>query len=339
MRAIVIREFGPPEVMRLEEVSTPTPGPDEVLIQVHAVSVNRTLDLAVRAGAYPAPVTLPHVLGVDPSGMIVAVGARVETRRVGERVVTRQIIRPATATAGPTMLGVHTWGGYAEYVRVPAEATHLVPDGLDFVTATVVARHAPTALSMLRDVARLTSGEWVLVMGASGGLGSAGLQVAKSLGARVIAAAGTDERVGAAVGLGADAGINYREQDLTAEVLRITEGRGVDVVFENIADAELFPRAFASLARNGRLVTAGAHGGGTVPLDVQSLYLKGLSVLGSVGRVTPADLALTLQAAVDGRHRVLIDRVLPLDEAVLAHRLVAERSGTGKIVLQPVGFA
>src|SRR5262249_55593458 len=162
MRAIVIREFGPPEVMRLEEVSTPTPGPDEVLIQVHAVWVNRALDRAGRAGASPAPVPLPPVLGVDPSGMIVGVGARVEPRRVGERVVTRQITRPATATAGPTMLGVHTWGGYAEYVRVPAEATHLVPDGLDFVTATVVARHAPTALSMPRDVARLQAAESAL---------------------------------------------------------------------------------------------------------------------------------------------------------------------------------
>jgi len=335
MRAMVIREFGPPEVMRLEEVPTPAPGPGEVLIEVHAVSVNRTLDLAVRAGAYPAPVTLPHVLGVDPSGVIVAVGPGVETRHVGQRVVTRQIIRPPTATAGPTMLGVHTWGGYAEYVKVPVDATHPVPDSLDFVTATVVARHAPTALSMLRDAARLAAGEWVLVMGAAGGLGAAGVQSAKFLGASVIAAAGADERVRAAIELGADAGINYRRQDLTAEALRITAGRGVDVVFENIADAELFPRAFASLARNGRLVTAGAHGGGTVPLDVKSLYLKGLTVLGSVGRITADDLTFTLRAAAEGRHRVLIDRVLPLAEAVLAHRLVAERSGTGKIVLQP----
>ena len=203
------------------------------------------------------------------------------------------------------------------------------------MTATVVARHAPTALSMLRDVARLAPGEWVLVMGASGGLGIAGIQVARSFGAHVIAAAGADDRVRAAVGLGADAGVNYRAQDLAAETRRLTGGRGVDVVFENIADADLFPKAFASLARHGRLITAGAHGGGTVPLDIKSLYLNGLTVIGSTGQVTPDDLTVTLRAAAEGRHRVLVDRVLPLSEAALAHRIVAERSGTGKIVLQP----
>ena len=335
MKAMVIREVGPPEVMRLEEIPTPEPGPDEVLIRVHAVSVNRTLDLAVRAGTYAVAAALPHVLGVDPSGVVAAVGPGVTAPKVGDRVVTRQILRPATATAGPMMLGVHAWGGYAEYVKVPAGATHSIPDGLDFVTATVVARHAPTALSMLRDVARLAPGEWVLVMGAAGGLGIAGIQVARSLGARVIGAAGADERVRAAVDLGAEAGINYRAEDLTAEVRRITGGHGVDVVFENIADAELFPRAFASLARHGRLITAGAHGGGTVSLDVKSLYLNALTVIGSTGQVTPDDLTTMLEAAAQGRHRVLVDRVLSLSEAVQAHRIVAERSGIGKVVLQP----
>lgn len=332
---MVVREFGPPEVMRLEEVPTPVPGPGEVLIRVHAVSVNRTLDLAVRAGTYAAAAKLPHILGVDPSGVIAAVGAAVTARKVGDRVVTRQIFRPATAGEGPGILGVHAWGGYAEYVKVPADITHPVPDGLDFVTATVVARHAPTALSMLRDVAKLTADEWVLVMGAAGGLGVAGIQVAKALGAKIIAAAGADERVRAAVDLGADFGVNYRTQDLTAETRRITNGRGVDVVFENIADVDLFPKAFASLARNGRLITAGAHGGGTVPLDVKSLYLNGITVIGSVGQITSDDLELALEAAAEGRHRVLVHRVLPLAEAVLAHRIVDDRSGTGKVVLQP----
>ncbi len=330
-----MREFGPPEVMRLEEIATPVPGTGEVLIRVHAVSVNRTLDLSVRAGTYPAPVKLPHILGVDPSGVVTAVGEGATARRVGDRVATRQLLRPATESSGPMILGVHAWGGYAEYVKVPVDMAHAIPDELDFVTATVVARHGPTALSLLRDHAKVKPGDWVLVMGASGGLGSAGIQVAKDLGAKVIAAAGADERVTAAVDLGADAGVNYRIQDLTEEVRRITGGRGVDVVFENIADPDLFPKAFAALARGGRLVTAGAHGGGTVPLDVQRLYLNGITVIGSVGRITGEDLALCLRAAADRRHRVLVDRVLPLAEAALAHRIVAERSGTGKVVLEP----
>src|SRR5438128_800616 len=292
MKALVIREFGPPEVMRLEEVPTPVPEAGEVLIEVHAVSVNRTLDLVVRSGAYAVPIKLPHVLGVDPSGVVAAVGAGASARKRGDRVVTLQFVRPPAANSFPVILGLHVWGGYAQYVKVPVACTHPIPDGVDFPVATVVARHAPVAFSLLRDIAGLKSGDWVLVMGASGGLGSAGIQVAKYLGAKVIAAAGADERVKAAVALGADAGINYRTQNLTDEAMRITEKRGVDVVFENIGDPDLFPRAFAALARGGRLITAGGHGGGTVPLDVKQLYLNQNTIIGSFGRIMSADVEL-----------------------------------------------
>src|SRR5258705_280629 len=224
MKAVVIREFGGPEVMRLEEVPTPVPGPGEVVIRVHAVSVNRTLDLVVRSGKYAMPVTLPHVLGVDPSGGVSAVG---------------------------------------------------------------------------------------------------------------LAAAGTDARVKAAEGLGADAGVNYRAQDLTEEVKRITGGAGVNVVFENIGDPDLFPKAFAALARGGRLITAGGHGGGTVPLDVKRLYLFQNTIIGTFGKVLASDVELGLKTSAEGRWRVLIDRVLPLADAAKAHRLVDERSGIGKVILQP----
>jgi NADPH:quinone reductase-like Zn-dependent oxidoreductase len=335
VKAIVIREFGAPEVMRLEEVATPEPGPGEVLIRVKAVSVNRTLDLIVRSGRYATPVQLPHVLGVDPSGVVEALGPGVSERKVGDRVVTMQFLRPPSPTTPPAIIGVHGWGGYAEYVKVPAALTRIIPQGVDFPTATVVARHAPTAFSLLRDTAQLKSGEWILVMGAAGGLASAGIQVAKYYGAKVIAAAGADERVNAALGLGADHGINYRRQDLEAEVKRITQGQGVNVVFENISDPELFPKAFACLSRLGRLVTAGAHGGGTVPLDAKSLYLKQLTVFGTFGKVLPADLELGLQAAAEGRYRVLIDKLFPLASAADAHRRVDARTGTGKVILQP----
>jgi NADPH:quinone reductase len=329
-----MHEFGPPSVLRLEEVPTPEPGPGEVLVEVHAVSVNRTLDLVVRAGKYARRVALPHVLGVDPSGIVAKVGPNVTDPKAGDRVVTTIRVSEGTATEPPKLLGVQVWGGYAEYVKLPARNVRRIPDGVDFATATVIARHAPTAFHLLRDHAKLAPGEWVLVMGAAGGLGSAGVQAAKYLGCRVIAAAGADARVQAALDLGADAGVNYRSRDLTTEVLRLTGGRGVNVVFENVGDPELFAKAFAALGRYGRLVTAGGHAGGTVPLDVNRLYLNHITVMGATGE-TPGDLDMSLQAAAEGRFKALIECVLPLSETARAHALVEQRSVSGKVVLDP----
>ena len=316
MKAIVIREFGVPSVMQFEEIATPEPGPGEVLIEVHAVSVNRTLDLVLRSGKYARRPALPHILGVDPSGVVAKVGEGVTERKIGDRVTCMIRVGEPTPTEAPKLLGVNVWGGYAQYVKVPARITRLLPDAVDFATATVVGRHAPIAFHLLRDLAKVTAREWVLVMGAAGGLGSAGVQVAKYLGANVIGAAGADSRVGAAVELGADAGVNYRTQDLTAEVMRITGGLGVNVVFENIGDPELFPKAFATIGRYGRLITAGGHGGGVVPLDVNRLYLNQITVMGATGE-TPEDMDMALKAAAE------------------AHAIVAERNIIGKVVLDP----
>jgi NADPH:quinone reductase-like Zn-dependent oxidoreductase len=333
VKAVVFHEFGAPDVLRIEEVPTPEPGPGEIVLKVHAVSVNRTLDLVVRAGLYARRPPLPHVLGVDPCGVVTAVGPEVTTRKVGDRVVCGPIIG-ADPNGAPRLLGVNSWGGYAEYVKVPARITNLIPDGLDLLTAAVVARHAPLAFTQLRDRAQVKPGEWVLVMGAAGGLGSVAVQAAKYLGAKVIAAAGSDARVAAAVQLGADAGVNYRAQDLTAEVRRITNGAGANVVLENIGDPDLFPKAFAALAFAGRLITAGGHGGGLVPLDVKHLYLNRITIIGDP-RDAPDSVELGLRAAAEGRLRVLIDKVLPLSQAVLAHELAEARDGLGKIMLDP----
>jgi NADPH:quinone reductase-like Zn-dependent oxidoreductase len=334
VKAIVIREFGPPSVLRLEELPTPEPGPGEVLIKVHAVSVNRTLDTVARAGKFARPVTLPLVLGVDPSGVIAKLGPGVTGRKVGDRVVTQLRVGRESETEVPHLVRVHAWGGYAEYVKAAAGSTTLIPDGLDFPTATAVARHAPTALHLLRDRAKLQRGEWVLVMGAAGGLGSAGIQAAKYFGAKVVAAASADARVKVGLDLGADAGVNYHTQDLTAEALRITDGRGIDVVFENIGAPDLFAQAFAALARRGRLVTAGGHGGGIVPLDVNRLYQNQITIIGATGE-KPEDVSTSLQAAAEGRFKALIDCVLPLSEAARAHELVESRAGIGKVILDP----
>lgn len=332
MKAIVMHAFGGPEVLSFEEMPDPLPGPGEVMIRVRAVSVNRTLDLVVREGRYSVPVALPHVLGVDPSGEIVALGAGVRERRLGERVVASAWVDPASGQM--RMAGVHRQGGYAQFVCLPEAALVPIPDGLDFPEATVVTRHAPQAYNLLRDRAQIQPGETVLVMGAAGGLGSVGVQVARQLGARVLAAAGSPDRVAAAMALGAEAGIDYRHTNLTDEVLRLTAGRGVDVVFENIADPELFPQAVAALARRGRLVTAGSHGGGKVMLDVTRVYLYQLAILGSLGSKRE-DIVASLALAAKGGFSALIDCLLPLDKAAEAHRRVAAQDGIGKVVLVP----
>ncbi len=333
MKAIVIRQFGDPSVLNLEDVSQPALEAGEIAIKVRAVTVNQTLDVALRAGKYARRPPLPHVPGSDGAGEVAAVASDVTSLKVGDRVVCHPIVgrQPNGALK---LLGVDTWGTYADFVKVPASTVQIVPDTLDFITAAVVGRHGPLAFTQLRDRAQLKPGEWVLVMGATGGLGSTLVQAAKYLGARVIAAAGSDERVAAAVQLGADEGINYRSQDLTAEARRITNGAGVNVVLDNIGDPVTFPKALASLAFQGRLVTAGGHGGGNVPLDVKYLYLNVITIVGN-----PIDTAdnfkLALKLAAEGKLKVLIDKVLPLKEARRAHEIVEERSGIGKVVLTP----
>jgi NADPH:quinone reductase len=342
MRAVLMRRFGPPEVLQVEEVPTPSVGDDDVLVQVHAVSVNRTLDLMVRRDGNHRNIKLPAVLGVDPSGVIVAVGKNVTDRKIGDRVAT---VNLRCGTCGFCLageeedcrtdlhVGISRWGGYAEYVSMHHAATVPLPEGVPFPEATAMLRHFPTAFALARR-ASLRAGEWALVMGAAGALGACCVQVASLGGARVIVAAGSDERVQAAMAYGAEAGVNYRSQDLAAEVMRITDGHGADVVFENIADPTLWPGAFNSLAYRGRLVTAGAHGGGRVELDVRRLYMQRLRLIGGPGN-SHSDIQRTLEGISAGRLRTSINRVLPLDAAAEAHRLLESDRVLGKVILKP----
>lgn len=234
------------------------------------------------------------------------------------------------------VIGIHRWGGYAEYVTVPAENAFPIPDSLTFPEATVIVRHLPTARHLLYSKAKLKEGEWVLVMGATGGLASCCVQVAKRMGANVIAAAGEDSRAQMAIDkFGADYGVNYRTHDLAAEVRKISDGHGADVVTDNIGDPELWQGATGSLASQGRLVTAGAHAGNEVKINLRDLYLGRQRIIGSPG-CDFADVEWAISAAADGSIRApLIDRIMPLHEAAAAHALVESRSFTGKILLDP----
>lgn len=345
MKAMVFREFGGPEVLRLEDIETPQPKADEVLVKVHNVSVNVTLDILVRKGLYARKPPLPHVLGCDPTGEVVAVGSGVAKPKMGERVFVHLSIHSPQCPPGqesrdptfPTIIGIHRWGGYAEYVAVPAKNAYVLPGNISYRDATVVMRHLPTARHQLFARANLQKGEWVLVMGASGGLASCAIQVAKRMGARVIGAAGADDRVKLGLGFGADHGINYRTQDLAAEVMKITDGKGANVVAENVGDPQLWPGAFNSLARHGRLVTAGAHAGQNVQLDLRRLYLNSIQIIGDPGCDTP-DIEWAIEALRDGTIKApKIDRILPLVEAAEAHRLIERRDVTGKLLLEVAG--
>ena len=343
MKACVIREFGAADVIQFKDVPSPEPGEGEVLVRVGAVSVNRGFDINARLGKSTLGVKLPLIMGVDPSGVVSAVGAGVDKARIGEHVNIRGMARCGkcqNCSAGKRCsnsrsIGIAAPGGYAEFIVVPSFQARQIPDNIPFADATVICRHASAAFSEVYT-SQLKEGEWALVMGAAGALASFVVQMAKLKGARVIAAAGGEDRLEAARELGADYGVNYRTQNLTEEVMRITGEHGADVVFENIGDPDLWTGAFNSLAINGRLVTVGYHGGGIVPIDVQKLHMRRLKILSSAMDSGSEDvLGDCLQLAAEGKIRPLIGARLPLSEAAEGHRLVENRQVIGKVILQP----
>lgn len=343
MKAIVIHRYGPPDVLQFEDVPDPEPRAGEIRIKVHAASVNRVLDVAFRGGKQVQDgITLPVIPGVDCAGIVDRVGEGVARWRIGDRVAATGVMplepcaEDGTGYAGVRgMMGVQRPGGFAELVTVPAAVAAAVPEGLGFHDAAVIMRHAPTAWKLLFDCAALKAGETVLVMGAGGNLGTIGIQIAKNvIGATVIAAAGSDDRLRIGLALGADHGINYRTSDIRAEVMRITGGRGVDVLYDNIGNPDTLPQAFRCLRRGGRMVTAGAHAGPVVPIDIAHLYRNDITIRGTHGS-NQADRAKCFAAAAAGQIRAQIARVLPLSRAAEAHRLIESGAEQGKIVLDP----
>jgi NADPH:quinone reductase-like Zn-dependent oxidoreductase len=343
MKAIVIHEFGPPDVLKYEEVADPQPRPGEARIRIHAATVNRVLDVSLRAGKETRrePV-LPLIPGVDCAGTVDALGPGVTRWKIGQRVAAAggmplaPVPEDCTDYDGPQgMMGIKRQGGFAELVCVPACVVVPLPDGIDFHDAAVVMRHCPTAWNLLINTAKLTRGETVLIMGAGGNLGMTGIQIAKNvIGATVIAAAGADDRVRHGLALGADHGINYNMQDIHAEVMRLTSGNGVNVLYDNIANPKVLPQAFLALGFRGRLVTAGAHGGPNVSINFAHLYHRQITIIGRPGN-DPSDLPKCFAAAAEGKIKPQIERIMPLKDAAAAHRLMESGEVTGKIVLDP----
>jgi NADPH2:quinone reductase len=343
MKAIVIHEFGPPDALKYEDVPDPQPREGEIRIRIHAATVNRVLDVSLRAGkeGFRKPV-LPLIPGVDCAGIVDAVGPGGTRWKPGQPVAAAGVMpldvcrEDSAGYSGPEgMMGIKRPGGFAELVCVPACAVVDVPEGLDFHHAAVVMRHAPMAWNLLCNVAELQPGETVLVMGAGGNLGTVGIQIAKNvIGAKVIATAGSHDRVALGVALGADHGVNYSTHNLHDEVMTLTAGKGVNVLYDNIANSKVLPAAFKTLGMNGRLVTAGAHGGPNVMIDFAHLYHKKITIMGRTGH-REEDIPKCFAAAASGKIKTQIERLLPLSRTAEAHRLVESGEVQGKIVLDP----
>jgi NADPH:quinone reductase-like Zn-dependent oxidoreductase len=341
MRAVRFHEHGGCEVLRYEDAPDPTPRPTEVLLRVKAVALNH-LDVWLRKGLPGMTIPLPKIGGCDIAGEVVSVGALCSRIAVGRRVLVSPGIscgQCAACLRGDDNLcrafkvigGYAMDGGCADLVCVPEVNCIPIPDSLDYPGAAAVPVTFVTAWNMLVRQARVSAGEDVLVMGAGSGVGTAAVQIAKLFDARVIAVAGTDEKLNKAKALGADEGINYERQDLGQEIRRLTGKRGVDVVFEHVGGTT-WQKLIPNIASGGRLVTCGASAGYEGSVDIRFLFSKSISILGAfLG--TKADMLKVVNHLARGSLHPVIDRALPLAECAQGHRLLEERAVFGKVVL------
>jgi NADPH:quinone reductase-like Zn-dependent oxidoreductase len=342
MNAVRFHSFGGTEVLRAEEAPLPAIGPGDVLLRLKAAALNH-LDLFVRAGTRERNIPLPHIGGSDGAGTIAEVGSDVRSVKSGDRV----LISPGLSCGACPhclggrdnlcrsyrVLGTKEDGTYAEYVRLPAVNVLPIPNGLDFAEAAAIPLVFLTAWHMLFTLAKLSAGETVLVHGAGSGVGSAAIQIAKLLGARVLTTAGSDEKLAKALALGADVGINYRTQSFTDEVRRLTDKRGAEVVFEHIG-GEVFEQSITALGKGGRLVTCGATTEAIARLDLRYLYSRHQTIYGSWmgGKPELVEVLKHFRAGERTLHPV-IDTTFPLARAADAQRRMEERAQFGKIVL------
>jgi NADPH:quinone reductase-like Zn-dependent oxidoreductase len=338
MKAVRIHQFGGPEVLTYEDIPDPSQRKDQVLVRVKACSVNH-LDVWVRKGL--PGVKLPHILGSDIAGEIAEVGEYVEGFKAGQRVLVAPMHfcgHCAKCVAGLqnecrefTVLGNAVDGGNCELIAVPVANVIPIPDALDFVQAASVPLVFVTAWHMLVGRAAVRTGQTVLVLGGSSGVGIAAIQIAKLFHCRVITTAGDEPKLEKARALGADYGINHYKQKISEEVRKITNKEGVDIVIEHVG-AATWDESIRSLKSGGRLVTCGATTGPNVGIDLRHLFARQLSLLGSY-MGTMSDLNEVLGHVFAGRLRPVVDRTFTLSEIRAAHEYLEKSQMFGKIVL------
>ncbi|HEU4836873.1 MAG TPA: quinone oxidoreductase [Pyrinomonadaceae bacterium] len=322
MQAIQVSQTGGPEVLTLVDLPVPAPKPNEALVNIKAAGIN-FIDVYIREGRYPTPV--PFVSGQEAAGVVIEVGSEVTTLRPGDRVAYTSVL-----------------GSYAEYAAVPANRLVKIPDELDFEQAAAAMLQGMTAHYLVHSSYPLKKGETALIHAAAGGVGLLLVQMAKQIGARVIATAGTHEKAQLARDAGADECIVYTEADFETETRRLTDGAGVHVVYDGVGKAT-FDKDLEVLRPRGYLVLFGGSSGAVPPFDLIKLSQKGSLF---ITRPTLAHYTVTreelewrandvLMAIARGELKLRIYKVYPLAEAEQAHRDLEGRKTTGKLLLKP----
>ncbi len=344
MKAVYMTEHGDADVLQYGDMPEPEIGPNEVKVRVHAASLNR-LDVYTRAGVRGTRIRnfdSPHILGGDAAGEIAEVGSEVRGREVGQRVLVnpRMTCNQCRWCASGEdefcensgMLGSSRRGSYAEYVAIPATSAVPIPDGLSFEEAATLPTVYLPCWSILVRRGALKSWETALILSASAGVGTAGIQVAKNvIGATVVTTTSTEEKAAQASELGADHVINYSNEDIAERVREITEGRGVDVVLDHVG-AEFWPAATRSLAMGGRYGICGVTTGYRAELQMGAMFTRYQTVFGVfMGR--KEDMRQIVQMAGRGTIRGIIHQTFPLEEAARAHEAMEGLNFFGKLVL------
>ena len=341
MRAALFAKYGGPEVVEIGKVPIPVPGAGEVRIKIEAAAMNH-LDLWVRRGL-PIETPMPHIGGSDMAGVVDATGAGVDGVPIGTRVAVDPSVGyewylgqgrgPSIEDPRFHILGEHTQGGFAEYAVVPAANVLELPEAFPADKAAASGLVFVTAWRALMTRAQLRAGERILITGASGGVGTAAVQIAVSAGAKVYALTGGEEKVRRLEELGAHVVYDRHKVDFSREVWRDTSKRGVQVVFDTVGES-LWPQALRTLAHGGRLVTSGATTGSRGVTEIRLVFWKQLTIMGST-MGTPAEFRQVMRLVFSGALEPVIHAVMPLDQAREAHEMLERSEVFGKIVLVP----
>lgn len=342
MKALRLVEHGAPGRLEVQTLPDPSPGPGEVRVRIAACGLNH-LDLWLEEAGLPIPLKLPRTPGGEASGTVDAVGEGVTGWTPGDRVAVQSNLfcgRCEFCTRGEEslcldsrLLGVQCDGGFAEFCVVPTRVLVRLPEGVGFEDSAALTLAGSTAMHMLTDRTRVEPGQWVLVIGGASGVGSAAIQIARGLGARVVTTASTPAKRVFCEALGAEAVVDPADPEWPAKVRQVTAKRGADVVVEHVG-GEVFERVFQCLARGGTVVTCGATAGREVRVNLWPLFVKQQRLVGSYGR-TRRDMAATLEWAAAGRLRAAIDTVYPLEKGAEAFGRLRRREVSGKLVLRP----